>query len=111
MEKQKLPNSTLILVFGILGIIGTCCYGIPGLIFAVIALVLAQRSLKLYKEDPDMYQDVSQVKTGKILSIIAIVLSIIVIILIIAVISYFGWDTLQDQELMRQKMESMQQRT
>ena len=111
MEKQKLPNSTLILVFGILGIVGTCCYGIPGLLFAIIGLVLAQRSLKLYKQEPDLYEDVSQVKTGKILSIIALVLSVLVVLLIIAVIAYFGWDTLQDQELLRQKVESMQQRT
>ena len=43
MEKRELPNSTLILVFGILSIIGCCCYGIPGVIFGIIVLVMSKR--------------------------------------------------------------------
>ena len=37
MEQQKLPNATLILVFGIISIVTCCCYGIIGLIFGVVA--------------------------------------------------------------------------
>ena len=48
MEQQKLPNSTLILVFGIISIVTCCCYGILGLIFGIIAVVLANKALKLY---------------------------------------------------------------
>ncbi|MEH6406424.1 MAG: CCC motif membrane protein [Leeuwenhoekiella sp.] len=110
MEKQKLPNSTLILIFGILGIVGTCCYGVPGFVFAIITLILANKALKVYKENPDLYDDVSQVKTGRILAIISLILSILAIIFLVAIVAYFGLETLQNPELMQQKMESMQGR-
>lgn len=55
MEKQTLPNSTLILVFGILAILGCCCYGVPGLIFGIIAIVLAKKAKALYMENPEIY--------------------------------------------------------
>lgn len=77
MEKQTLPNSTLILVFGILSIIGCCCYGIVGVIFAVIALILAKKATVLYTENPELYTGFQNVKTGKILAIVGLILSAI----------------------------------
>ena len=65
MEKQQLPNSTLILVFGIVSIVTCCCYGIIGLIFGIIALVLASKATKLYVANPDLYSDYNNVKIGK----------------------------------------------
>ena len=106
MEQQKLPNSTLILVFGIISIVGCCFYGI-GLILGVIAIVLASKATKLYAENPDNYSGYSNVKTGKILAIIGVVLSLIYIILLVWVIMTFGWDTMQDQELMQERMREM----
>lgn len=72
MEQQKLPNATLILVFGIISIVTCCCYGILGLIFGIIALILANKATKLYKENPEIYEGFNNVKTGKILAIIGI---------------------------------------
>lgn len=106
MEQQKLPNSTLILVFGIISIIGCCFYGI-GLIIGIIALVLASKATKLYAENQDNYTGFSNVKTGKILAIIGVVLSVIYLILIIWLVVTFGWDTMQDQELMQERMREM----
>ena len=48
MEKQNLPNSTLILILGILSIIGCCCYGVIGLILAIITIVLAKKATETY---------------------------------------------------------------
>ncbi len=107
MEQQKLPNSTLILVFGILSIVTCCCYGIFGLLFGIIALVLANKANALYLENPEMYTDISNVKTGKILAIIGIVLSVLTLLYFIWIISYFGMDVLQDEELMREKIEEL----
>jgi len=70
MEQQKLPNSTLILVFGIVSIVTCCCYGIIGLIFGIIAIVLAKKATVVYLENPEQYTGYSNVKTGKILAII-----------------------------------------
>ncbi len=107
MEQQKLPNATLILVFGILSIVTCCCYGIIGLILGVIALVLANKATKLYAENPEAYTGFSNVKTGKILAIIGIVLSALYLIFVIWAITAFGWEAMQDQELMQEKMREM----
>ena len=95
MEKQQLPNSTLILVFGILSILTCCCYGILGLIFGIVALVLANKAKKMYVADPELYRGYGNVKTGRILAIIGIVLSVIYLILNIVLIALYGWDGLQ----------------
>lgn len=107
MEQQKLPNATLILVFGILSIIGCCCYGILGLIFGIVALVLANKATALYKQNPEIYTDFGNVKIGKILAIIGIVLSILALAYFVFIISYFGMDALQDQELMQEKLQDL----
>lgn len=108
MEQQKLPNSTLILVFGIISIVTCCCYGVIGLIFGIIAVVLASKATKVYAENPELYTGFSNVKTGKILAIIGIVLNLIYIGYVIWVISTFGIDTLQDPELMQEKLRELQ---
>jgi heme/copper-type cytochrome/quinol oxidase subunit 2 len=107
MEQQKLPNSTLILVLGILSIPTCCCYGIIGLILGIVAIVLANKATKLYAENPEAYSGFQNVKTGKILAIIGIVLAVLYIIMMIGAISMFGWETLQDQELMQEKLQEM----
>ncbi len=105
MEKQRLPNATLILVFGILSIIGCCCYGILGLIFGVIALVMAKRATEVYNANPELYSDYQNVKTGKILAIIGIVLSALSFIASIAAfIIYGGFEGLEamQEEILRE---------
>lgn len=107
MEQQKLPNATLILVFGILSIVTCCCYGVIGLILGVVAIVMAKKATEIYNENPDLYSGFQNVKTGKILAIIGIVLSVIYILLCIVAIGVFGFEALQDQELMQEKLQEM----
>lgn len=104
MEKPSLPNSTLILVFGILSILTCCCWGILGLIFGVLALMMAKKARETYLAEPDMYKGYNNVKTGRILGIIGIVLSVIYLVLTIIAIAIYGWDGIQ--EMSRQWMES-----
>ena len=47
--QQSLPNATVVLVLGILSIVFCCCYGILGLIPAIIALVLSKKDRALYE--------------------------------------------------------------
>ncbi|NQZ44876.1 MAG: DUF4190 domain-containing protein [Flavobacteriaceae bacterium] len=108
MEQQKLPNSTLILVFGIVSIVTCCCYGVLGLIFGIIAVVLANKATKLYQEQPELYTGYGNVKTGRVLAIIGIILNLIWMVYVIWAINYFGWDTLQDPEKLRELMEQYQ---
>ncbi len=104
IQRQELPNSTLILVFGILSIIGCCCYGIMGLVFGIIAMLMAQKATKIYNENPEMYNGYQNVKTGKILAIIGIALSALV--LIIGIVSFIIFGGLEGiQEIQREMLE------
>ncbi len=107
MEQQKLPNATLILVFGILSIVTCCCYGIIGLILGVVALVLANKATKQYMENPEGYTGFSNVKTGKILAIIGIILSVLYLIIMIWMYTAFGLETMQNPDAMREAMEDL----
>lgn len=88
MEQKALPNSTLILILGILSIVTCCCYGIPGLILGGITLFLASKATKLYNENPEMYTGYSNVKTGKILGIIGIVFGILSFLYLLFVVGF-----------------------
>ncbi len=104
MEQQKLPNSTLILVFGIVSIVTCCCYGIIGLVFGIIAIVLAKKATTVYLENPEQYTGYSNVKTGKILAIIGIILNLIYLIYIIWIFATIGMSGVMNmrQDLMDQ---------
>lgn len=92
MEQQKLPNSTLILVFGIISIVTCCCYGVLGLIFGIIAMVMAKKATALYLENPELYTGYQNVKTGKILAIIGIILNVLYLIYVIWLFATLGMD-------------------
>ncbi|QED36758.1 DUF4190 domain-containing protein [Antarcticibacterium arcticum] len=103
LQRQQLPNSTLILVFGILSIVGCCCYGIVGLVFGVITLSMAQKATAIYNTNPEMYTGYQNVKTGKILAIIGIALSALMVISYIAILGIYGLEGLENMQ--REMME------
>jgi hypothetical protein len=90
MERRNLPNGTAVLVLGILSIITCCCYGFIGLILGIIALVLANKDLKMYQENPELYLNYKNVSIGRVLGIIGIVLSSLFLLLIIYVGLFVG---------------------
>ncbi|WP_062055148.1 CCC motif membrane protein [Aquimarina longa] len=98
MEQQTLPNSTIILIFGILSILGCCCYGIPGIILAVIAIVLSKKAATIYNQNPELYKGYQNVKTGKILAIIGLVLSIIYLIYVIFLFATLGYEGILEMQ-------------
>jgi hypothetical protein len=104
MENQKLPNATAVLVLGILSILTCICYG-GGLIFGIIALILAAKDLKAYRLAPENYDNYQNLNIGRILSIIGLVLSVIMIILMIWVVSIVGMDALGNEDLARERMQ------
>ena len=106
MEKQKLPNSTAVLVLGILSIPGCCFYG-AGLVFGIIALVLAGKDTALNATNPDGFDGFNNIKTGKILAIIGIVISVIYLVLIVVAVSMFGLEALTDEALMQERMKDL----
>lgn len=108
MNQQKLPNATAVLVLGIVSIVSCCCYGIPGLITGIIGLVLYKKDNALYQQNPTVYSDYNNLKTGRILSIIGIILSALYIVSIIISGFVLGWDAITNQELMQERLKDMQ---
>src|SRR4051794_32726644 len=70
--KVMLPNATIILVLGICSIVFTCA--LVGLVLGIIAVVMAGKPRKMYKENPAAYDGWSQVNAGYIMGIIGICL-------------------------------------
>lgn len=88
MNQQPLPGASTVLTMGIISIVGTVlCCGPFGIIFAIIGLVKAKSAEKLYLEQPEQYNDFSNVKTGRILSYIGLAIALIYLVFVII---YFG---------------------
>ena len=102
MEKRNLPNATAVLVLGIVSILSCCCYGIVGLIFGAVALFLAQKDMNLYKENPELYLNYSNLNVGRIFAIIGVVLSALTLFVFIYMYGVVG------EEGMREMMENLQ---
>src|SRR5690554_7567960 len=64
---SNLPNATAVLILGILSILG-CCFYFSGIVFGIIALVLASKDMKLYKQNPNAYSNYSTLNIGRILA-------------------------------------------
>jgi len=99
MNYSKLPADPSTIILGItalvLGFAGCCCYGIFAiipLILAIVGLVGANRSLKEFANNPDVYsqQSRSNVSTGKVLNIIAICFNGIIVLMFIVAIIFYG---------------------
>lgn len=92
MGGYNLPNSTAVLVLGILSLLGCFCYGILGLILGIIALVLAQKDLKLYNAAPGSYNasSVNNLKAGRVCAIIGVCLSGLYFLIIIGYLIFVG---------------------
>lgn len=86
--QKALPNSTTVLVLGIISIAMCWCYGIVGIILGIIALALSGKPIELYRTNPSIYTEGSfkNAKAGKICAIIGLSLSSL---LLIGVIIYF----------------------
>ncbi|MDR3218330.1 MAG: hypothetical protein LBU22_05010 [Dysgonamonadaceae bacterium] len=104
----SLPNSTLILVFGILAIPACCFYGF-GIVFAIIALVLAKSSVEQYLVSPEKFSEnsYSNIKAGKICAWIGLSLSAVYLILIIAFIVIFGFAAITDPTIISNYFENL----
>jgi hypothetical protein len=86
------PNSTAVLVLGILSIVTCWCLGIVGLTLGIIALVLANKSNKMYLANPSEYSEASykNMKAGKICAIVGTSLSGLYVVYVIVYVVFIG---------------------
>lgn len=105
MEKQKLPNASAVLVLGILSILTCWCYGIIGIILSIIALAIGSKDFKLYRSDPERFENYQNLNIGRILSIIGLILSVLTIIIMVWIVFYvIGIENMQNQEVMTERI-------
>lgn len=105
--QQKLPNATPVIILGILSIITCCCYGVVSILLGGIGIYLAKKDTALYNANPSGYSNFNNIKTGRMLCIIGIVLGVLYLAMMAVMISYFGWDAMQNPELMQEKMRAL----
>lgn len=100
---QPLPNAIAVLILGVISIISACCYGIVGLICGIIAIVLGNKDMRLYRSNPQAYtlSSYNNMQAGRICGIIGLILSVLIMIFFIYVISVVGLENLQDPDKAR----------
>ncbi|MBX3253403.1 MAG: hypothetical protein KF862_04615 [Chitinophagaceae bacterium] len=98
--QRPLPNASAVLALGIISIISCCCYGLPGIICSVIALVLYSKDARLYATNPEWYtaSSYSNLKTGRICAIIGLIPSILFLLLVIFIMVTAGFGMLSNPE-------------
>lgn len=103
-----LPNSTAVLILGIIGIVACCCYG-GGLIFGIIALVLAAKDMARYRANPSMYTKGSynNLNAGRICAIIGLVISVLYLALIVMLVGIIGLENMQNPEAIQEALQGL----
>ena len=90
--QQSLQNATAVLVLGILSLV--ICF--IGIVLGIIALVLANKDLRLYRANPELYTPGSynNLKAGRICAIVGLILqglgTIFYIVWIVYIVSLTG---------------------
>jgi hypothetical protein len=96
-QRPQLPNATATLVLGICSIVGCFCYGVVGIICGVIALVISNESVKLYRENPTAYAGWQNLNAGRICAMIGIGLSLLYLILVVVIGTQMPWQEIMEQ--------------
>ncbi|HNW89494.1 MAG TPA: CCC motif membrane protein [Bacteroidales bacterium] len=98
LRQKMIPHSITAMVFGIVSIAVMCYFG---WVAAIVALVLYNKGMKIYNENPPDYKPSSlgMMRTAKICGIIGLIVSIVVtllyilyIVLIAGLANYAGGD-------------------
>ena len=87
--QQPLPNSSTVLILGILSIVFSCWYfSIVGIILAVISLILARKDMSLYASDKSCYtlSSYNNLKAGRICALIGLAVAIIFFFFLILIL-------------------------
>jgi hypothetical protein len=77
VPQSKIPMANTTLVLAIISVIGCIFYGMPGIILALISILLHTRVKEVYKTDPAIYQQsYNTARAGWIIAIISLIISI-----------------------------------
>ena len=106
--KTALPNASAVLALGISSIVGCLCYGIVGVICAIIAIVLSNKDLALYRATPGQYtvSSYNNLKTGRTCAIIGLSMSAILLVAVIILIITLGTVVITDPSFLQDMQRS-----
>jgi hypothetical protein len=92
MGQVALPNSAAVLVLGIISIALCWCYGVVALTCGIIALVLGNKGMSVYKANPNAYtlSSYNNLKAGRVCAIIGICLASLMVVYVIIVFAFLG---------------------
>ena len=88
-SRQDLPNSTAVLVLGILSIVLSCWYfSIIGVVLSIIALVLSSKDLTVYYSNPNQFtvSSFNNLKAGRVCAIIGLTVAVIFFIFMVLIL-------------------------
>lgn len=90
--QQSVPNSTGILVMGILSIVTCCVAAVPGVVLGIIALVMSGKSKALYNENPEMYtlSSYKNMNAGRVCAIVGTIISSLYLLYLVIYIVFIG---------------------
>jgi hypothetical protein len=91
LGNNKLPNSGATLALGIFSIFSCFCFAIPGLVLGIVALVISNQSVELYKRNPSLYSGYNEIQAGRITAIIGICLSGLHFLFYLMILGISGW--------------------
>lgn len=97
--QNKLPADPSALILGIIGLVigiaGCCCYGFTAIIplgLSIVGLVMANKSMKLYRLNPEEFSESSRsnVSIARVINIISIVLNSLFLLVVIGALAFLG---------------------
>ncbi|MDA8730977.1 CCC motif membrane protein [Flavobacteriaceae bacterium] len=71
------------------------------IVFALISYILARKSEKIYKQNSNVYSNISKVKKGKTIAIIGLIINLIIVGITIWTLVTIGWDAWSDEFVRR----------
>jgi hypothetical protein len=87
--QQNLPNSTTVLILGILSIVFSIWYfSIIGVILSILTLVISGRDIALYHSDTSRYtlNSYHNLKAGRICAFIGLIIAIVFVLITVLII-------------------------
>jgi hypothetical protein len=86
---KSLPNSTAVLVLGILSIFTCAFYGIIGLVLGIIALILHKKDKEIYNANPSGYDaSFKNSQAGQVCAIIGVSLSALFLLFVLVYVIF-----------------------
>jgi len=98
--QRSLPNASAVLALGIISIVGCCCYGLPGLVCAIVALILYAQDAKLYTANPELFtsSSYSNLRAGRICALVGLIPSILLVLFMIFIMITAGFGLLTNPQ-------------